>query len=95
MLVPRCRPLTLHLLLQNDYNEDIDEELKNPSDQRVFAIANAFHQGRTVDEIHALTNIDKWFLRKLEHITDMEKIVACAFLRSWEIGRASCRERVS
>ncbi|KAL8283595.1 hypothetical protein RQP46_005390 [Phenoliferia psychrophenolica] len=61
---------------KNDYNEDIDEELKNPSDQRVFAIANAFHQGRTVDDIHELTKIDKWFLRKLEHITDMEKIVS-------------------
>jgi hypothetical protein len=33
------------------------------------------HAGRSVDEIHDLTKIDKWFLRKLEHIVDMEKIL--------------------
>jgi carbamoyl-phosphate synthase/aspartate carbamoyltransferase len=61
---------------QNDYNEDIDEELKNPSDKRVFAIANAFHAGRTVDEVWELTRIDKWFLQKLYHIIETEKIIA-------------------
>ncbi|KAI8845118.1 hypothetical protein BJ741DRAFT_659217 [Chytriomyces cf. hyalinus JEL632] len=61
---------------QNDYIENIDEELKNPSDQRVFAIANALHQGYTVDKIHELTNIDKWFLYKLKNITDTDKAVA-------------------
>ena len=60
---------------QNAFSEDIDEELKNPSDQRVFAIANAMHQGRSVDEIHKLTNIDKWFLNKLMHIVNMEHIL--------------------
>jgi len=55
--------------------EDIDEELKNPTDRRIFAIANALHAGRSVEEIHKLSNIDKWFLRKLEHIVRVEKTV--------------------
>ncbi|KAJ3410170.1 hypothetical protein HDV05_004025 [Chytridiales sp. JEL 0842] len=58
---------------QNDFVQNIDEELKNPSDQRVFAIANALHQGYTVDRIHELTNIDRWFLHKLKNIVDMDK----------------------
>ncbi|KAK4050522.1 Carbamoyl-phosphate synthase [Microbotryomycetes sp. JL221] len=61
---------------QNSFSQDIDEELKNPSDQRLFAIANAMHQGRSVEDIHRLTNIDKWFLHKLEHIVQMERIVS-------------------
>ncbi|KAJ3122425.1 hypothetical protein HK098_002831 [Nowakowskiella sp. JEL0407] len=61
---------------QNNFSENIDEELKNPSDQRLFAIANAFHLGYTVDKIHSLTNIDKWFLYKLKNISDMEKKIS-------------------
>ncbi|KAG7887311.1 hypothetical protein KL936_004471 [Ogataea polymorpha] len=45
---------------------DIDSELQTPSDQRLFAIANAMSEGYTVDKIHKLTNIDRWFLNKLE-----------------------------
>jgi carbamoyl-phosphate synthase/aspartate carbamoyltransferase len=50
--------------------------LKNPSDQRLFAIANALHQGYTVDRIHELTNIDRWFLFKLQNIVDMDRALA-------------------
>lgn len=53
-------------------NENIDEELKNPSDQRLFAIANAFHRGYSVDKIWELTQIDKWFLNKLKNIITTE-----------------------
>ncbi|KAH9275843.1 carbamoyl-phosphate synthase, large subunit [Batrachochytrium salamandrivorans] len=63
---------------ENDFGEDIDEELKNPSDQRLFAIANALHKGYTVDRIWELTRIDKWFLNKLKSIVDMDKAL-CAF----------------
>ncbi|GAA5952842.1 hypothetical protein JCM21900_004241 [Sporobolomyces salmonicolor] len=56
--------------------EQIDEELKTPSDMRLFAIANAMHAGRSVEDIHKLTNIDKWFLHKLEHIVRIEKTVS-------------------
>ncbi|GAA5908065.1 bifunctional carbamoylphosphate synthetase/aspartate transcarbamylase [Sporobolomyces salmoneus] len=55
--------------------EDIDEELKKPTDRRIFAIANALHAGRSVEDIHKLSNIDLWFLRKLEHIVRIEKTV--------------------
>ncbi|OJA11339.1 hypothetical protein AZE42_04930 [Rhizopogon vesiculosus] len=58
---------------QNDFVEDIDEELVNPTDKRIFAIASAFHRGYSVDKIWQMTNIDKWFLTKLEHIHHMEK----------------------
>ncbi|ODQ79037.1 hypothetical protein BABINDRAFT_162105 [Babjeviella inositovora NRRL Y-12698] len=45
---------------------DIDSELQTPSDQRLFAIANAMSDGYSVDKIWKMTNIDKWFLNKLE-----------------------------
>jgi carbamoyl-phosphate synthase/aspartate carbamoyltransferase len=43
----------------------IDQELQTPSDQRLFAIANAMQQGYSVDKIWEMTKIDKWFLNKL------------------------------
>lgn len=46
----------------------IEEELTNPTDKRVFAIAEAFYKGYTVDQIHDKTKIDRWFLYKLQHI---------------------------
>jgi carbamoyl-phosphate synthase/aspartate carbamoyltransferase len=58
---------------QNDFAEDIDDELRNPSDKRIFAIANALHADYTVERIWELTKIDKWFLRKLKHIVDLER----------------------
>ncbi|KAK7956037.1 URA2-multifunctional pyrimidine biosynthesis protein [Apiospora aurea] len=51
----------------------IDDELQTPSDQRLFAIANAMHTGYTVDRIWELTKIDKWFLNKLMGLTDFAK----------------------
>jgi carbamoyl-phosphate synthase large subunit len=47
---------------------DIDGELKNPTDRRIFAIAEAMHKGYSVDKIWEITRIDKWFLQKLHHI---------------------------
>ena len=45
-------------------------ELQTPSDQRMFALANAIHEGYTVEEIWKLTRIDKWFLHKLKSLID-------------------------
>jgi len=66
--------------------EDIDEELVNPTDKRIFAISSAFHRGYSVDKIWQITNIDKWFLTKLQHIFNMEQrlsyvsfVVYCVF----------------
>ncbi|RKP05414.1 hypothetical protein THASP1DRAFT_19846, partial [Thamnocephalis sphaerospora] len=60
---------------QNDLVEDdeIDRELLHPSDMRLFAIANAFHRGYSVDRIWEMTRIDKWFLSKLQNIFRLEK----------------------
>ncbi|KAK5998376.1 Protein pyrABCN [Cladobotryum mycophilum] len=51
----------------------IDDELQTPSDQRLFAIANAMHEGYSVDKIWEMTRIDKWFLRKLQGLSDFAK----------------------
>ncbi|KAJ5297342.1 hypothetical protein PENANT_c005G02400 [Penicillium antarcticum] len=51
----------------------IDAELQTPSDQRLFAIANAMAAGYTVDDIWKLTNIDKWFLSRLKGLNDFGK----------------------
>ena len=48
--------------------KDIDEELVNPTDSRIFAIAGACDKGYSVDKIHELTKIDHWFLQRLENI---------------------------
>lgn len=54
--------------------EDIDQALSEPTDKRIFVVAKAFQQGYTVDRIHELTKIDRWFLEKLHNIitTDNE-----------------------
>ena len=48
--------------------EDIEKALREPTDQRIFVISKAFRKGYTVDQIHELTKIDRWFLHKLHHI---------------------------
>ncbi|KZT01847.1 carbamoyl-phosphate synthase [Laetiporus sulphureus 93-53] len=58
---------------KNDFVEDIDEELMNPTDKRIFAIATAFHRGYSVDKIWQMSNIDKWFLTQLQSIYKMEQ----------------------
>jgi len=55
----------------------IDNELQTPSDQRLFAIANAMYSGYSVDKIWEMTKIDKWFLSKLKGLSDFgEKMEA-------------------
>lgn len=54
----------------------IKGELQTPSDQRLFAIANAMAAGYTVDDIWKLTQIDKWFLNKLKGLSDFGKLLS-------------------
>ena len=49
---------------------DVEAALKEPTDRRIFVIAKAFKEGYTVDRIHELTKIDRWFLYKLREIID-------------------------
>ena len=53
--------------------DDIDQALKAPTDKRIFVIEKAFFAGYTVDQIHDLTKIDKWFLEKLLHIYNINE----------------------
>jgi carbamoyl-phosphate synthase large subunit len=55
--------------------EDIEKELANPTDMRIFVIADALEKGFTVDKIHDLTKIDHWFLFKLKAILDQQKLL--------------------
>lgn len=48
--------------------EDIDKALREPTDKRIFVISKAFRAGYTIDQVHDLTKIDKWFLQKLMNI---------------------------
>jgi carbamoyl-phosphate synthase large subunit len=52
--------------------ESIDEELTRPTDMRIFAIQAALDAGYTIERIHSLTKIDKWFLVKLKNINDLK-----------------------
>ncbi len=52
----------------NIHIPDIDEELVNPTDKRIFAIAEAFDRGYTVERVHEMTRIDNWFLERLQRI---------------------------
>ncbi|KAK4617862.1 hypothetical protein CLAFUW4_12487 [Fulvia fulva] len=74
---------------------DIDTELQTPSDQRMFALANAMHSGYSVEKIWELTKIDKWFLRKLKGLSnfakemttyDVDSITPVLFRRAKELG---------
>ena len=47
---------------------DIDRALREPTDKRIFVISKAFRAGYTIDQIHDLTKIDRWFLQKLHNI---------------------------
>lgn len=53
--------------------DDLDKELSNPTDMRIFVIAAALEKGYSVERIHELTKIDPWFLSKLRNIRDLEK----------------------
>merc|ERR1719420_256832 len=53
--------------------KELDHQLQHPNDKRVFAIGAAMKRGYTVDRIHDLTRIDRWFLCKLRNIIAMDK----------------------
>ncbi len=53
--------------------DNIDCALREPTDKRIFVISKAMHKGYTVDQIHQLTKIDRWFLEKLKHIIDIDE----------------------
>ena len=52
--------------------DNLDEELQNPTDLRIFAIAQALEKGYSIERIEELTKIDAWFLERLKHIVDLK-----------------------
>lgn len=58
--------------------DDIEAALQEPTDKRIFVISKAMHRGYSIDQIHDLTKIDKWFLYKLKHIIDIDETLGKA-----------------
>ena len=55
---------------------DVEHELEEPTDTRIFAIATALENGMSIEKIHSLTKIDKWFLYKLQNIINIKNEIA-------------------
>ena len=73
------------LVANENYSfENLEKELRHPTDERLFGIAEALKKGVTVQRIHELTRIDRWFLHKIKNIVDCE-----ARLRSRKLGGLS------
>ena len=64
----------MHGFVGNDHVkfDNIDEELANPTDLRIFAIAQALEEGYTIDRIYELTKIDPWFIERMKNIVDFK-----------------------
>ena len=64
----------MHGFVGNDHTrfDNLDDALENPTDLRIFAIAQALEEGYTVERIEQLTKIDVWFLNRLKHIVDLK-----------------------
>ncbi len=64
----------MHGFVGNDHTkfDNLDEELANPTDLRIFAIAQALEEGYTIERIEELTKIDTWFLSRMKHIVDLK-----------------------
>ena len=64
----------MHGFVGNDHTkfDNLDYELANPTDLRIFAIAQALEEGYSVERIEELTKIDVWFLERLKHIVDLK-----------------------
>ena len=77
---------------------DIDKALREPTDRRIFVISKAFRAGYTIDQIHELTKIDKWFLQKLYRIIETaNELEACSKIQDFsdfQIARALLKDKM-
>ena len=75
--VLRMFGLGMHGFVGNDHTrfENLDDELANPTDLRIFAIAQALEEGYTIERIYELTKIDPWFIGKLKNIVDFKALL--------------------
>src|SRR3989344_8784289 len=66
--------INLHGLVGNNIQfNDVEKELKIPTDKRILAIVEALKRNISIDKIHDLTKIDRWFLHKLKNVVETEK----------------------
>ncbi|MDD5764698.1 MAG: carbamoyl-phosphate synthase (glutamine-hydrolyzing) large subunit [Candidatus Marinimicrobia bacterium] len=62
------------LVENNDIEfDDLEKELREPTEERIFAVAKALETGKTVSEIHQWTHINEWFLYKIQNVVEIEK----------------------
>ncbi|MBR5456172.1 MAG: carbamoyl-phosphate synthase (glutamine-hydrolyzing) large subunit [Bacteroidaceae bacterium] len=68
----------MHGFVGNEHThfDNLDEELANPTDLRIFSIASALEEGYTIERISELTKIDPWFLGKLKNIVDYKAVLS-------------------
>ncbi|MEK6984514.1 MAG: carbamoyl-phosphate synthase (glutamine-hydrolyzing) large subunit [Nanoarchaeota archaeon] len=70
----RMLNLNLHGLVGNNLRfNDLEKELKTPTDKRLLVIVEAIKNGISIDSVHDLTKIDKWFLHKIKNVVETEK----------------------
>lgn len=87
----------MHGFVENKTIEisDIDKALREPTDKRIFVISKAFRKGYTVEQIHELTKIDRWFLEKLHNIiqtsNELEKYNSIESLPNELLKRSKCQ----
>ena len=93
----------MHGFVGNDHTrfENLDDELANPTDLRIFAIAQALEEGYTIERIYELTKIDPWFIGKLKNIVDfkallltfntLEDVPAETLRKAKELGFSDCQ----
>lgn len=73
----RMLEIGVYGLVGNDKEvfDDLESELKNPTDERIFAIRQAVSKGFTIEDIHNRTRIDRWFLHKINHIVKIAELL--------------------
>ncbi len=67
----------MHGFVGNDHTkfDNLDEELSNPTDLRIFAIAQALEEGYSIDRLYELTKIDPWFIERMKNIVDYKHVL--------------------
>ena len=67
----------MHGFVGNDHTRftNLDDELQNPTDLRIFAIAQALEEGYTIDRLYELTKIDPWFIERMKNIVDFKHVL--------------------
>src|SRR5438105_2731312 len=58
---------------ENLESEDLDRVLRDPTPERIYVVAEAFRRGCSIEDVHRLSHIDRWFLGKIQHLVEIER----------------------